>query len=140
VIGGTLASLGTCVDPANWKEGQMAAGPALPFEADLIAPRLTLMTKVAAQNDAFIVHPMAAQLHAGIALRSGPSGVPLGPILQNYILGQINRGLGQAIEDVDLAGTLQGSLELMRTTLLGGGRLRGVYLMADGRWFTDLSF
>jgi hypothetical protein len=137
-LGAALMSLGTCVYPANWVESEMAAGPAVPFQADLTAPTLTMSTQIGAQNGAFLVAPFTSQFSAGISLRTGPANVPLGPLLQSWILGEVNARLAETIEEAELAGTLRASLEQLRATY-NLGTVRGLYLTQAGDWVVDHS-
>ncbi len=139
VLGGTLQSLGSCADAANWVESEMAAGPALPFEADLTDARLTLAITVGAQGGTIHVSPPGSLFSAGISLRTGPAQLPLGPLLQGWILGQVNDRLEDSVAAADIPGLLAGSMAALDATL-GFGALRGIYRTSDGRWFFDSSY
>ncbi len=138
-LGLTMGALGSCADLASWEESEMAAGPALPFEADLTAPTLTLTVTVGVLDGRFHVYPVGSEFTAGISLRAGPADVPLGPMLQGWILGQVNDRLRDSLAAANLPGLLAGSLAVMDAAL-GLGTLRGLYLTADGRWFIDSSY
>jgi len=139
VLGQTMTTLGSCANLDNWEESEMASGPAIPFEADLTAPKLALTVTVGAQAGEFLVYPVASQFTAGISLRAGPASVPLGPLLQGWILGQVNDQLRDSVAAADLPGLLSSSLGVLDATL-NFGSLRGLYLTADGRWFIDSSY
>lgn len=139
-LGALGTSAGTCLDPDNWEEGTMANGPALPFQADLTDPALEIRIALAPDpaTGAFAVKQVLPSFNAGVTLRTMNDDLPL-YVIQDYIMGQVNQKLMDALAELDLGGKVVSSLELARATF-GWGALRGLYLLGDGRWFLDSEY
>ena len=132
-----VASLGSCLDPANWEEVEVASGPALPFQADLSSALLTIHITIGPQGStgAFAALQVMPLFDANVALRSSAGSVSTG-VIQNWILSDVNASLMQSIQELDLGGAIVEALELGRSTF-SWGDVRGVYVLDDGRWFID---
>lgn len=118
----------------------MANGPALPFQADLTDPALEIRIALAPDpaTGAFAVKQVLPSFNAGVTLRTMNDDLPL-YVIQDYIMGQVNQKLMDALAELDLGGKVVSSLELARATF-GWGALRGLYLLGDGRWFLDSEY
>lgn len=132
-----VGSLGSCFDPANWEEVEVASGPALPFQADLSSALLTINITIGPQGStgAFAAMQVMPLFDANVTLRSGAGSVPTG-VIQDWILSDVNASLMQSLQEVDLGGAIVEALEFGRSTFTWGD-IRGVYVLDDGRWFID---
>lgn len=135
VLGEAGTSLGTCLNPANWEEQEVASGPEVPFEVDLVAPTLRLSWTVGADgNGGFYAQTALPEFETGLSLRSG-NGIDLAPI-EGWVLGEVSTKLLAAVEAADLSGSVVQALETF-ASVKGWGYVRGLYLLNDGRWFAD---
>jgi hypothetical protein len=132
-----VGSLGSCFDPANWEEVEVASGPALPFQADLSSALLTINITIGPQGStgAFAAMQVMPLFDANVTLRSHAGSVPTG-VIQDWILSDVNASLMQSLQEVDLGGAIVEALEFGRS-IFTWGDIRGVYVLDDGRWFID---
>ncbi|MCA9739380.1 MAG: hypothetical protein KC645_17275, partial [Gemmatimonadetes bacterium] len=86
----------------------------------------------------FSVKQVVPTFDAGVQLRTTHEDLEL-HVIQDYVMGQVNQKLMNALTQMDLGGKVVASLEIARG-VFGWGHLRGLYLLGDGRWFLDAEY
>jgi hypothetical protein len=139
-LSASFASLATCSNLDNWVEGEMAKGPALPFQADLTSPRLQIDITLGADpaTGGFRAVDVQGDFSAGISVRTMFGGLDLAAIEQ-WILTDVNESLQESLEELDLGAQVTGPLNTMRG-LLSWGTIRGVHMLSGGRLFVDSGY
>jgi hypothetical protein len=137
VVGGTLASLGSCANPANWQSTSWP-GPNIPVDVDLTGPQLTVDINLARTNGGNIAGAgvEATFTTQNMTVSSNGTSLPLNAI-QDWILGEINTSLNEEMGEMGL----DTSVAEFLNNLLGlafDGRIEGLGVTDYGRLFVDM--
>lgn len=115
-------------------------GPRLPFEADIVAPNLTVAMTLGADpaTGRLTMHRVEPRFRAEFQVRTDHGPVNLAPI-RDLVLAETDAHLLAAVLDTDLGHRIADALDRVRGAL-GWGEVRGLHLVQNGRWLVESAF
>lgn len=134
-LSASLASLGTCANPANWEETEVLDLNGLPFEGDLANTSLMVRMGMAVSSSGLGSTGTTYDFQTNVSISTNSGNVDVGvvdPIVRQRVSGQLNA----AMAEIDLAQSAVDALN-QYAAVLGFGTYLSMEPMPNGRLFVS---